>query len=55
MSGSTVSQRDFRQLVPTTQAELRRVAVGMVRAGKTRQAPAKVRAFFQAREVRYAA
>ena len=28
--------RDFRKLDPTTQAELRRVAVGMVEAGKTR-------------------
>ena len=31
-----VSQRDFRKLDAVTQAELRRVAVGMVRAGKTR-------------------
>jgi transposase len=31
-----VSQRDFRKLDPATQAELRRVAVGMVQAGKTR-------------------
>jgi transposase len=29
-------RRDFRKLVPTTQAELRRVAVAMVEAGKTR-------------------
>src|SRR5690242_21883648 len=29
-------KRDFRTLVPATQAELRRVAVAMVRAGKTR-------------------
>src|ERR1044072_830160 len=31
-----VIKRDFRTLVPATQAELRRVAVAMVRAGKTR-------------------
>src|ERR1043165_6696645 len=31
-----VTQRDFRTLAPATQAELRRVAVAMVRAGKTR-------------------
>jgi transposase len=31
-----VSNRDFRKLDMTTQAELRRVAVGMVQAGKTR-------------------
>jgi transposase len=31
-----VSQRDFRKLDATTQAELRRVAVGMVQGGKTR-------------------
>ena len=31
-----VLRRDFRKLDPTTQAELRRVAVGMVEAGKTR-------------------
>jgi transposase len=31
-----VLHRDFRKLDPTTQAELRRVAVGMVEAGKTR-------------------
>ena len=29
-------RRDFRKLDPTTQAELRRVAVGMVEAGQTR-------------------
>src|SRR5215213_7274679 len=29
-------KRDFRTLAPATQAELRRVAVAMVRAGKTR-------------------
>ena len=29
-------KRDFRKLAPATQAELRRVAVAMVRAGKTR-------------------
>src|SRR4051794_17859017 len=29
-------KRDFRKLSPATQAELRRVAVAMVRAGKTR-------------------
>src|SRR3954452_11896102 len=31
-----VSNRDFRKLDMATQAELRRVAVGMVQAGKTR-------------------
>src|SRR3954447_3144951 len=31
-----VAKRDFRKLAPATQAELRRVAVAMVRAGKTR-------------------
>src|ERR1044072_9402738 len=31
-----VIKRDFRTLAPATQAELRRVAVSMVRAGKTR-------------------
>ncbi|WP_255360031.1 hypothetical protein [Belnapia sp. F-4-1] len=31
-----VLRRDFRKLDPTAQAELRRVAVGMVEAGKTR-------------------
>ena len=31
-----VSRRDFRKLDPATQAELRRVAVSMVQAGKTR-------------------
>src|SRR3954451_22456619 len=31
-----VIKRDFRKLSPATQAELRRVAVAMVRAGKTR-------------------
>src|SRR5689334_7151086 len=30
------TKRDFRKLAPATQAELRRVAVAMVRAGKTR-------------------
>ena len=33
---SMAIKRDFRQLTPATQAELRRVAVAMVRAGKTR-------------------
>src|SRR5690242_5222034 len=33
---SMVIERDFRKLTPATQAELRRVAVAMVRAGKTR-------------------
>src|SRR5256885_11973896 len=31
-----VTKRDFRKLTPATQAELRRIAVAMVRAGKTR-------------------
>src|SRR3954470_15932569 len=31
-----VIKRDFRKLSPATQAELRRIAVAMVRAGKTR-------------------
>ena len=31
-----VTDRDFRKLAPATQAELRRIAVAMVRAGKTR-------------------
>ena len=31
-----VTKRDFRKLAPATQAELRRIAVAMVRAGKTR-------------------
>src|SRR4051812_34378911 len=31
-----VTKRDFRKLAPATQAELRRVPVAMVRAGKTR-------------------
>src|ERR687883_678498 len=31
-----VIKRDFRTLAPATQAELRRIAVAMVRAGKTR-------------------
>src|ERR671921_325400 len=35
MIGMTV-ERDFRKLAPATQAELRRLAVAMVRAGKTR-------------------
>ena len=34
-------ERDFRKLTPATQAELRRVAVAMVRGGKTRIAAAK--------------
>src|SRR5215211_8004639 len=29
-------ERDFRKLAPATQAELRRIAVAMVRGGKTR-------------------
>jgi transposase len=36
MSESMVSERDFRTLDRATQAELRRVAVAMVQAGKTR-------------------
>ena len=35
MAGMAI-ERDFRKLTPATQAELRRVAVEMVRAGKTR-------------------
>src|SRR5689334_4285452 len=35
MTGMAI-ERDFRKLAPATQAELRRVAVAMVRAGKTR-------------------
>src|ERR1044071_5318776 len=35
MTGMVI-KRDFRKLAPATQAELRRVAVAMVRAGKTR-------------------
>ena len=35
MSGMPI-KRDFRTLTPATQAELRRIAVAMVRAGKTR-------------------
>ena len=35
-AGLMVSDRDFRKLDAATQAELRRVAVGMVQAGKTR-------------------
>jgi hypothetical protein len=31
-----VNERDFRKLAAETQAELRRVAVAMVRTGKTR-------------------
>jgi transposase len=31
-----VTERDFRKLAPATQAELRRIAVAMVRTGKTR-------------------
>src|SRR4051812_45987423 len=34
-------KRDFRKLSPATQAELRRIAVAMVRAGKTRVEAAK--------------
>ena len=30
------NERDFRKLAPATQAELRRVAVAMVKAGKMR-------------------
>lgn len=37
MSKSMVMQRDFRKLDPATQTEVRRVAVGMVQAGKTRR------------------
>src|SRR4051794_25865902 len=37
-----VVKRDFRTLAPATQAELRRVAVAMVRAGKTRVEAAKI-------------
>jgi transposase-like protein len=33
---SMAIERDFRKLTPATQAELRRIAVAMVRAGKTR-------------------
>ena len=35
MTGMAI-ERDFRKLAPATQAEFRRVAVAMVRAGKTR-------------------
>src|SRR3954465_14731997 len=35
MTGMAI-ERDFRKLTPATQAELRRIAVKMVRAGKTR-------------------
>src|SRR5829696_941244 len=35
MTGMAV-ERDFRKLAPATQAELRRIAVAMVRGGKTR-------------------
>ena len=35
MTGMVI-ERDFRKLAPATQAELRRIAVAMVRAGKTR-------------------
>src|ERR1044071_1513254 len=35
MTGMVI-KRDFRKLAPATQAELRRIAVAMVRAGKTR-------------------
>src|SRR3954464_10455499 len=37
-----VIKRDFRTLAPATQAELRRVAVAMVRAGKTRIEAAEI-------------
>src|SRR4051795_1566291 len=40
MTGMAI-ERDFRTLAPATQAELRRVAVAMVRAGKTRVEAAK--------------
>src|SRR5919199_6004892 len=36
MSERMVKQRDFRKLDAATQAELRRVAVGLVQSGKTR-------------------
>jgi len=35
MTGMAI-ERDFRKLSPATQVELRRIAVAMVRAGKTR-------------------
>ena len=35
MTGLVIEQ-DFRRWAPATQAELRRIAVAMVRAGKTR-------------------
>src|SRR3954451_6189452 len=35
MTGMAI-ERDFRKLAPATQAELRRIAVAMVKAGKTR-------------------
>jgi transposase-like protein len=35
MTGMAI-ERDFRKLAPATQAELRRIAVAMVRAGRTR-------------------
>ncbi len=35
MTGMAI-ERDFRKLAPATQAELRRVAVAMVRAGRMR-------------------
>jgi transposase len=35
-------ERDFRTLAPATQAELRRIAVAMVRAGKTRIEAAEI-------------
>ena len=35
-------ERDFRKLTPATQAELRRIAVAMVEAGKTRVEAAAV-------------
>jgi hypothetical protein len=40
MTGRAI-KRDFRKLMPARQAELRRVAVAMVRAGKTRIEAAK--------------
>src|SRR6478609_3416017 len=35
MTGMAI-ERDFRKLSPATQAELRRIAVALVRAGRTR-------------------
>jgi transposase len=40
MTGMAI-ERDFRTLAPARQAELRRIAVAMVRAGKTRVEAAK--------------